>query len=112
MNNRIALVFKIFHHLLFSNHSLIFHSLFIYFELYPPPYFCYLLFRAKVFILPKEEDFGVNVLPINDHILITNGCPTLLNITKQYYPEEKIIVLNMSENYKMDGALTCLSLRY
>jgi len=67
---------------------------------------------TKIHILPKEEDFGVNVLPINDVILITSNCPTLLSLTKQYYPEDKIIILDMSENYKMDGALTCLSLRY
>jgi dimethylargininase len=67
---------------------------------------------AKVHILPKEEDFGVNVLPINDVIFISSHCPILFKLAKEHYSEDKIVVLDMSENYKMDGALTCLSLRY
>jgi dimethylargininase len=66
----------------------------------------------EVIELPQEEDHGVNVLPLNDKVLISKNCPTVLSTAKKYYPEQNIIQLNMSENYKMDGALTCMSLRY
>lgn len=65
-----------------------------------------------VHVLPESEDHGVNVLPLNDAVLISNNCPTLFSYAKRYYSENNIVELNMSENYKMDGALTCLSLRY
>jgi dimethylargininase len=66
----------------------------------------------EIHVLPESEDHGVNVLPLNDTLLISNNCPTLKSIAKTYYSESNIVELNMSENYKMDGALTCLSLRY
>lgn len=64
----------------------------------------------EVIVLPEKERLGADVMPVNDTIFIVEGYPTLRKATEKYY--EKIVALNMSEFQKMDGALTCLSLRY
>jgi dimethylargininase len=61
----------------------------------------------EVIILSEEERLGADV---NDTIFIVEGYPTLRQAAEKYY--DKIVALNMSEFQKMDGALTCLSLRY
>ena len=60
--------------------------------------------------LPEEEGYSAHVMPINDQIVIPKGFPTVQEIAKKYY--SKVIELNMSEFQKMDGGLSCLSLRY
>lgn len=64
----------------------------------------------EVIVLPPEEGAGADVMPVNDTIFIVEGYPTLRKAAEKYY--DKIVALNMSEFQKMDGALTCLSLRY
>jgi dimethylargininase len=65
---------------------------------------------AEVITLPAEEGYAANVLPINGTLLIAEGYPTVLELAAQHYHE--VISLPMSEFRKMDGGLTCLSLRY
>lgn len=65
---------------------------------------------AQVITLPEAEEYASNVLPINDAILIANGYPTVHELASQHYNDVRII--DMSEFEKMDGSLTCLSLRY
>jgi dimethylargininase len=65
---------------------------------------------AETFLLPIHEAHGANVLPINDALLIMRGYPTVRALAQQHY--ENVIELDMSEFAKMDGSLTCLSLRY
>ncbi|MBL8163480.1 MAG: amidinotransferase [Anaerolineae bacterium] len=65
---------------------------------------------AETFLLPVHEAHGANVLPINDALLIMRGYPTVRAFAQQHY--ENVIELDMSEFAKMDGSLTCLSLRY
>lgn len=64
----------------------------------------------EVITLPAEEGLGADVMPVNDTLFIVEGYPTLRKAAEKYY--DKIVALNMSEFQKMDGALTCLSLRY
>lgn len=66
---------------------------------------------AKVITLPAREGYAASVLPINEStIIIADGFPTVRALAEQYYPH--VIALEMSEFEKMDGGLTCLSLRY
>jgi dimethylargininase len=65
---------------------------------------------ADVIELPAAEGYGADVMPVNDTIFITTSLPTVRRAAEQHY--QHIIELDMSEFQKMDGALTCLSLRY
>lgn len=65
---------------------------------------------AHVITLPTEQGYAADAMPINDTLFLVAGFPQALEAGKQYY--EKIITLDMSEFQKMDGGLTCLSLRY
>ena len=65
---------------------------------------------AEVITLPAEEGYAADVMPVNDTLFLAEGYPTALAEAKKHY--EKVITLDMSEFQKMDGGLTCLSLRY
>lgn len=60
--------------------------------------------------LPEEEGYAADLMPINDSILIVKGFPTAKSVAERY--ASKVIELDMTEFRKMDGGLTCLSLRY
>ncbi|MCG8572145.1 MAG: arginine deiminase-related protein [Spirochaetes bacterium] len=57
-----------------------------------------------------EEKYSANCLWLNDKVLVANGFPATkeMVINAGY----NIITLDMTEFQKIDGALTCLSLRY
>ncbi len=65
---------------------------------------------AQVISLPPAEGFAADVLPVNDTVFVAAGCPTAYQAARQHC--ERVIALDMSEFVKMDGGLTCLSLRY
>lgn len=57
-----------------------------------------------------HEDYAANCVRINDHVLMARGFPVLQEaLEKLGY---RVIVLDMSEYQKMDGGLSCLSLRF
>lgn len=57
-----------------------------------------------------RENYAANCLRINDHVVIAAGFPRLATALSTFgYP---LLALDMSEFRKMDGALTCLSLRF
>lgn len=63
--------------------------------------------RIKV---PQEEAYAANSLWINGTVLVPDGYPqTLTRIREAGYPT---LVLDMSEFCKLDGGLSCLSLRF
>jgi len=64
----------------------------------------------QIMTLPASEGYAASVLPINRHILIAAGFPTVAELAGQHYNE--VHALPMDEIEKMDGGLTCLSLRY
>ncbi|MCU0475058.1 MAG: arginine deiminase family protein [Anaerolineae bacterium] len=64
----------------------------------------------NIVTLPAQEGYSASVLPVNQHILIADGFPTVAELAAQHYNE--VIALPMGEIEKMDGGLTCLSLRY
>ena len=69
------------------------------------------LFSAyKQIVLPKEEVYAANTLAVNDHLITPHGFPhTLEMLGAMGMP---VIELDVSEVSKMDGGLTCLSLRF
>jgi dimethylargininase len=63
-----------------------------------------------VVCLNSEEEYAANCLSVNGQILIAEGFPAIKDeLTQLGY---KTIPLDMSEFQKMDGGLSCLSLRF
>lgn len=57
-----------------------------------------------------HEDYAANCVRVNDQVLMASGFPVLQNtLEKLGY---SVITLNMSEYQKMDGGLSCLSIRF
>jgi dimethylargininase len=57
-----------------------------------------------------QESYAANCVLVNDLVLVPAGYPRLQNeLERRGY---KILVLEMSEFRKMDGGLSCLSLRF
>ena len=65
---------------------------------------------AEVIDLPAEEGYAADVMPINDALFIAANCPRAYEAATRYCP--RVETLDLSEFLKMDGGLTCLSLRY
>ncbi len=64
----------------------------------------------KKIILHPEEEYAANTLWVNDHLLMPAGFPrTREQLEKLGVP---VIELDVSEAQKMDGGLTCMSLRF
>jgi dimethylargininase len=61
-------------------------------------------------IVNREEEYSANTLWINDHLLIPRGFPDTRR--KLEALNQKLIELDVSEMQKMDGGLTCLSIRF
>ncbi|MFI5176884.1 MAG: dimethylarginine dimethylaminohydrolase family protein [Terriglobia bacterium] len=56
------------------------------------------------------ENYAANCVRVNDHVLLAAGYPALqTSMSKLGY---SVITLEMSEFQKMDGGLSCLSLRF
>jgi dimethylargininase len=63
-----------------------------------------------IIIADSDESYAANTLFINDHLLVPRGYP---NTRKKLDALGfKIIELDTSEVRKMDGGLTCMSLRF
>ena len=65
---------------------------------------------AKVIELPAEEGYAADVMPVNGSVFIAADCPRAYEAAMKHC--ERVITLDLSEFVKMDGGLTCLSLRY
>jgi len=60
--------------------------------------------------VPAGEEYAANCIRVNDHVLFAKGFPKLkATLNDLGY---KLIELDMSEFEKMDGGLSCLSLRF
>ncbi len=57
-----------------------------------------------------EEAYAANCLLVNDRVLVAAGYPGLQRRLQDL--DYETVVLNMSEFQKMDGGLSCLSLRF
>jgi dimethylargininase len=60
--------------------------------------------------VPRGEEYAANCVRVNDHVLMAAGFPGMQHTLEQL--GYGLIVLDMSEFQKMDGGLSCLSLRF
>jgi dimethylargininase len=58
----------------------------------------------------KDESYAANCVRVNDRVLVPAGYPRLLTDLKEHGFDP--LPLDMSEFQKMDGGLSCLSLRF
>lgn len=66
--------------------------------------------KFNIIEVSNDESYAANSLWINDYVLVPKGFPKTLNlIEKAGY---KTIVVDVSEFRKLDGGLSCLSLRF
>jgi dimethylargininase len=64
----------------------------------------------QAIIAPPEETYAANCVRVNDYVLFPAGYPSLESrVQRQGF---KMLPLEMSEFAKMDGGLSCLSLRF
>ena len=63
----------------------------------------------KIIVDPAEV-YAANTLRVNGHLIVPRGFPDTLKKLSRL--RHKIIELDVSEMQKMDGGLTCLSLRF
>ena len=60
--------------------------------------------------IARHEEYAANFLRINDHLIISAGFPQFEATVRDF--GLPVVALDMSEFRKMDGALSCLSLRF
>jgi dimethylargininase len=60
--------------------------------------------------LPPDEEYAANCVRVNEYVLMAAGYPHFQKMLDE--AGYQLIVLEMSEYQKMDGGLSCLSLRY
>jgi dimethylargininase len=66
--------------------------------------------RFQKIIVPEKETHAANTLFINHCVIMPKGCPMTRNRLQNL--GIRIIELNVSEAQKMDGGLTCMSIRF
>jgi dimethylargininase len=64
----------------------------------------------KTILVSPDETYAANCVRVNDYVLFPTGYPTLESRVQQQ--GFKTLPLEMSEFAKMDGGLSCLSLRF
>jgi dimethylargininase len=64
----------------------------------------------NLIVLERAESYAANSLLVNEHLLMPAGYPATRNKLESL--DLKIIELETSEVRKMDGGLTCMSLRF
>ena len=61
-------------------------------------------------VVPPEEEYAANSLRINETILTPAGYPQVKKLLQTL--RKPIIEISVSEFHKLDGGLSCLSLRF
>ncbi len=61
-------------------------------------------------VIPEEEAYAANCIWVNDKLIVPEGFPTVLAKVKEAGYE--VILVDTSEYRKLDGGLSCLSLRF
>lgn len=60
--------------------------------------------------VPEEEAYGANCIWVNDYVIVPEGYPTVQSAIEDL--GYKVLVVDTSEFKKIDGGLSCLSLRF
>jgi len=68
------------------------------------------LSRYEFVLVPEGEEYAANCLLVNDQILVAKGYPKFTRAIEVL--GHPVLKLDMSEFRKMDGGLSCLSLRF
>ncbi|UXI70425.1 dimethylarginine dimethylaminohydrolase family protein [Tahibacter amnicola] len=66
--------------------------------------------RYERIVIDADEAYAANAIRVNDHVLLAAGYPRTAERLRQ--AGYSLVELDMSEYRKMDGGLSCLSLRY
>lgn len=66
--------------------------------------------RFELIRVSEEESYGANCVQVNERVLVAEGFPHLTTALRERGFDP--LVLDMSEYRKMDGGLSCLSLRF
>lgn len=66
--------------------------------------------HLKQIVVSPEEAYAANCIMINETVLLPKGCPKITHRLSEL--GFSIIELDMSEFKKLDGGLSCLSLRF
>ena len=61
-------------------------------------------------LVDQAESYAANCIKVNNHVLIADGYPNFAAKLREL--GYQTIALNVSEFQKMDGGLSCLSLRF
>lgn len=61
-------------------------------------------------VIPEEEAYAANCIWVNDTVIVPEGYPAVLQAVKDL--GYKTLVVDTSEYRKLDGGLSCLSLRF
>jgi dimethylargininase len=64
----------------------------------------------EVVEVPKGEEYAANCILVNDTVLVAGGFPQTAKLLRDLHND--IVELDMSEYRKMDGGLSCLSVRW
>ncbi|ADE20032.1 dimethylarginine dimethylaminohydrolase family protein [Mycoplasma crocodyli] len=63
-------------------------------------------------VVSKEEEYGANCVYVNGYLIMPKGYPEVQNKLEKLKGYKGLIILDTSEFKKIDGGLTCLSLRF
>ena len=66
--------------------------------------------RFRKIVVPPEEAYGANCIWVNDRVLVPLGYPTVEREVRAAGYE--VLLVDTSEYRKLDGGLSCLSLRF
>ena len=66
--------------------------------------------RYNKVVIPEEEAYAANCIWVNDTVIVPEGYPTVLKAVQDL--GYKTLVVDTSEFRKIDGGLSCLSLRF
>ena len=61
-------------------------------------------------VIPEEEAYAANCIWVNDKVIVPEGYPAVLEAVKGMGYET--LLVDTSEYRKLDGGLSCLSLRF
>jgi dimethylargininase len=64
----------------------------------------------EVMRVPEGESYAANCIRVNDTMLLADGFPGTRELLERL--GESVVALDMSEYRKMDGGLSCLSVRW
>jgi dimethylargininase len=64
----------------------------------------------EVLEVPRGEEYAANCIGVNDRVLVAQGFPRTAELLRGLGHE--VVAIDMSEYRKMDGGLSCLSLRW